>query len=204
MQFERGQRQAQRSKQALITALVELLRQTTYQNITVDQIAAHANLGRSTFYRHFPSKADVLVEMHKALFAQTEFCLLATGQEQQNAASPGLVRMLALFQQAGSLPASVTSLGDDADYLLRQISQLLRSSLEEQLQHSFVERASTIPFPILAQSMTGLYLWVLRGALEGQFPLVPHELATIIQRLNRALLHEALPKVEDTNQKMAC
>lgn len=197
--MERGQRQAERSKQAFITALLELLRQTPYQNITVDEIAAHANLGRSTFYRHFQSKADVLVEMHKALFARPELGLLATNQEDPNAPPPGLVRMLALFKQAGALPVSLTGLGDDADYLLRQISQLLRQAIEEQLRQLLVESESTIPIPILAQSITGVYLWVLRGALEGQFPFTPHELAITIQRLQRALVHEALQKVDEKN-----
>lgn len=102
--MERGQRQAERSKQAFITALLELLRQTPYQNITVDEIAAHANLGRSTFYRHFQSKADVLVEMHKALFARPELGLLATNQEDPNAPPPGLVRMLALSSRLARCP----------------------------------------------------------------------------------------------------
>ncbi|MEZ4860109.1 MAG: TetR/AcrR family transcriptional regulator [Caldilineaceae bacterium] len=198
--MERGQRQVQRSKQAFITALVALLRQTPYRDITIDQIAAHANLGRSTFYRHFQSKADVLVEMHKELFARAELGLLATNPEAPNLPPPGLVRMLELFKQAGALPVSLTRLGDDADYLLRQTSQLLHNAIEEQLRQLLVEAESTIPVPILAQSITGVYLWVLHGALEGQFPFAPHELATTIQRLQRALVHETLRKEDGKHE----
>ncbi len=50
-------RQAERSKQALTAAFVELLRQQNYQSITIQDIVGCANIGRSTFYRHFQSKA---------------------------------------------------------------------------------------------------------------------------------------------------
>ncbi len=122
--LERGQRQTERSKQALTTALLELLRQQSYQSITIQDIAGRANIGRSTFYRHFQSKADVLVEMHKEFFKSFALGILPANNALSHQPSPGLVRMLTLFKQAGGLPVSLTSLGDDADYVFRQISRL--------------------------------------------------------------------------------
>ena len=192
--LERGQRQTERSKQALTTALLELLRQQSYQSITIQDIVGHANIGRSTFYRHFQSKADVLVAMHKEFFTGFALGFLPASNELTAQPSPGLVRMLTLFKQAGSLPVSLTSLGEDADYVFRQISILLCRAIEEKLHAAWAEQESTIPFPLLAQAMTGIYMGLLRGVAENQSTFNPDQLAETIERLNRALLREAIGK----------
>ncbi len=192
MGYERGQRQAQRSKQIVITAFLELLRQQSYQSISIQDITARANTGRSTFYRYFQSKADVLVEMHKDFFAHMELDFVSSIHQQESKSSPGLVRMFELFKEFGAMPTTFTGLGADAEYILRQISTLLRQRIEEELHRSLHQQESTIPFGILAQSMTGSYMWLLRGAMENQYDFVPRQLAETIHRLNYALLREAM------------
>lgn len=194
MSVARGQRQAQRSKRALITAFAELLHRQSYQSITIQDIAGRANIGRSTFYRHFQSKADVLVEMHKEFFKRFALGILPANNVLSPQPAPGLVRMLTLFKQASGLPISLTSLGEDADYVFRQISILLCQSIEEKLHTVWIEQESTIPFALLAQAMTGIYLGLLRGVAENQSEFSPDQLAETIARLNHALLREAIGK----------
>lgn len=192
MGYGRGQRQAERSKQAIITAFLALLREQSYQSIVIQDITTRANTGRSTFYRYFPSKADVLVEMHKTYFGSMALNFTASLHHTEDNPSPGLIRMLTLIQEARTMPITFTSLGDDAEYVLRQISALLRQRIEEELQRTFQAQASTLPLPILAQAMTGIYLGLLRGAMEQQYDFSPRQLAETIQRLTQALLHEAV------------
>lgn len=192
MGYGRGQRQAERSKQAIITAFLALLREQSYQSIVVQDITVRANTGRSTFYRYFPSKADVLVEMHKTYFGAMALNFSAALQQAECHPSPGLIRMLTLVQAARNMPITLTNLGDDADYILRQISTLLRQRIEEELQQTFQAQESAVSLPILAQAITGIYLGLLRGAMEQQFDFSPHQLAATIQRLAQALLREAM------------
>lgn len=49
------------TKQWLIDAFLELLKQYSYNDITIERITTKAGLGRRTFYRHFQTK-DELVE----------------------------------------------------------------------------------------------------------------------------------------------
>lgn len=194
MSGARGQRQAERSKRAVITAFAELLHRQSYQSITIQAITERADIGRSTFYRHFQSKADVLVEMHKDFFKGFALGILPASNALSHQPSPGLVRMLTLFKQAGLLPVSLTSLGEDADYVFRHISLLLCQSIEEKLHAAWVEQESTIPFPLLAQAIAGIYMGVLRGVAENQSAFSPEQLAETIERLNHALLREAIRK----------
>jgi AcrR family transcriptional regulator len=54
MSLQRGERQAQRTKEALEKAFVQLIREKNYDTITISDITNRANTGRSTFYRYFP------------------------------------------------------------------------------------------------------------------------------------------------------
>jgi len=53
-------RRAMRTRQALHQALIELIGQRDYDEISVMDIAEAANVGRSTFYAHFTDKDDLL------------------------------------------------------------------------------------------------------------------------------------------------
>lgn len=54
-------RRVVRNKRAILTAMVELLGQKRWVEIRVNDIVDRADVGRSTFYKHFSSKDDVLL-----------------------------------------------------------------------------------------------------------------------------------------------
>jgi AcrR family transcriptional regulator len=53
-------RRATRTRRALLHAFVELVLERRYDAISVADIVARADVGRSTFYEHFRSKDDLL------------------------------------------------------------------------------------------------------------------------------------------------
>lgn len=56
------------TKSSIKSALFELIREKNYPDITVGEITERGNIGRSTLYKHYQSKADVLVDIHKDMF----------------------------------------------------------------------------------------------------------------------------------------
>ena len=52
--------QAQLSRQWLVNALLKIMEEKAYGQITIQEIARRADLDRRTFYRHFKSKEEVL------------------------------------------------------------------------------------------------------------------------------------------------
>ena len=50
----------QRTKKALITTFSDLLETKSFENITIQDLCEKANVRRSTFYRHFNDKHDLL------------------------------------------------------------------------------------------------------------------------------------------------
>lgn len=56
------------SKRWLCEALIEVMKEKSYENITVKEISEKAMLARRTFYRHFKEKGDLLKEYTIILF----------------------------------------------------------------------------------------------------------------------------------------
>jgi AcrR family transcriptional regulator len=54
-------RRVQRTRQALQGAMIALIQEKGYEDLTVQDIIDRANVGRATFYSHFDGKEDLLV-----------------------------------------------------------------------------------------------------------------------------------------------
>jgi len=57
-----GRPRSEASRQAILTAALELVAKTGYARLTIEGIAARARVGKQTIYRWWPSKADLLLE----------------------------------------------------------------------------------------------------------------------------------------------
>jgi AcrR family transcriptional regulator len=57
-----GRKRSEESRQAILTAALELTAELGYAGLTIDGIAARSGTGKQTIYRWWPSKADVLLE----------------------------------------------------------------------------------------------------------------------------------------------
>lgn len=60
-------RRVQRTLQSLRTALLELIKEKDYDEISIEEITGRANVGRTTFYLHYKDKEDLLMEEFSAI-----------------------------------------------------------------------------------------------------------------------------------------
>ena len=61
-------RRVVKTRKAIFTALNELLQEKKYSKITVQEIIDRADVGRATFYSHFPTKEDLLSGSIESIF----------------------------------------------------------------------------------------------------------------------------------------
>lgn len=59
--------QAVRSKQWMLDALIALMSEKPFAQITISEIASRAQLDRRTFYRHFKTKEDIIIHRIRQL-----------------------------------------------------------------------------------------------------------------------------------------
>jgi AcrR family transcriptional regulator len=84
-------RRVQRTRQALMSAFIELVLTRGYEAVTAGDISRKANVGRSTFYLHYASKAALLAESMRNPSGQMAACVGGNLRPQQ------LVPLLAHF-----------------------------------------------------------------------------------------------------------
>lgn len=60
-------RRIQKTKRSLTEALIQLILEKNYENVTIRDIIDKANVGRSTFYTHYESKEQLLMDGHNNL-----------------------------------------------------------------------------------------------------------------------------------------
>src|SRR5690242_12687618 len=82
-------RRIQRTRALLHEALGSLIRERTYDRITVAQILERANVSRSSFYIHFRDKDDLLTSSMRALLLG----VLSTGDR----SNPGAAERMVAF-----------------------------------------------------------------------------------------------------------
>lgn len=74
------------SRDRLIAAAFELFETQGYDATTVDQIAAHAGVGRTTFFRNFAGKEDVLFPHHDDVLRDVDARLATTSPTSRSSA----------------------------------------------------------------------------------------------------------------------
>lgn len=184
-------RRTARTRQALETAFIELLREKHYDSIAIHEITDRANVGRSTFYLHYPSKLDLFLAIYQQPHLEP---MAASTREVWLGLEPPetLVVFLAEIKLRGGhrtlLPTFANS---ESAQLLGTLNRLQAKQLEINLRQSFHGLPTHIPYEVLAQTIAGLHVWLAGWWVESRNALTAHDMATIIQRLQRSILQDS-------------
>lgn len=191
--MERGERQNERTKAAIIGAFMQLVKEQGYESITIQAISDRANVGRSTFYRHFMSKADVLLSFHEEIFARLAAVYGSADEWLAAEPPPQVVHFLQRMQPPVAVPAfSLYRFGPDLDYLFSNMDKRLTNAFAQSLARAFASRQNTMPFSVLAASIAGIYGSVIRSWLADPAALTAAQVAGYLQRLVRSALGAAI------------
>ena len=172
-------RRSQRTRHLLSDAFVQLLKEKGYSEITVSDIIARADIGRSTFYAHYRDKDDLFVhELDRVIEA------LGNGIPEQDELP--FFPSLGLFRHVGEqyelYKALVWTPG--IDLLIKHLQASLSRRIEEGLQKS--DRGFDIPKPILANFIAGSFLTLLKWWLENRMVYSPEHMDELFKRLTLA------------------
>lgn len=127
MKPERADRRVRRTRQLLNDALLALMRERRYDDITVQDILDRADVGRSTFYAHFYDKDDLLMggfERLRSLF-----------DEQPDPPDPAERFSLTFFRHTADHQAEYRAMVGNrgGEQVLGQVEQFLAARLAERL-----------------------------------------------------------------------
>ena len=183
-------RRAQRTRQLLHDAMFSLMLEKRYDKITVQDIIDRANVGRSTFYAHFQDKEDLALSGMVQMLDQLG---QAVGQDASGGLS--LMPVLALFQHVQEnqhfFKALTRGRGLDLFFERGQVywTRRLEAALQAQLPQG---QLSSVPIPIIATSVSGALITLLKWWLDNKMPYTPERMDEIARQLTMPMIEAGL------------
>ncbi len=177
----RHDRRSQRTQQALIDALLTLLAEKHYDEISINEIVDRANVGRSTFYAHYQTKDELLKSgFGRALDLLAQHVIVG-GSDQ-----PVRLDTTPLFQHAQGHYDLYRTLvwGTGFELLTRDGHAALSARLQERLAPLLVGKPEpSVPLPILSYAVAGTLLILLKWWLDHKMPYPPERMDAYFQQL---------------------
>ena len=177
-------RRIQRTRKLLQEALLALILEKSYEEVTVQDVLERANVGRSTFYAHFQDKEDLFLSEFETMRSLLDQHLLSQPAADTSPWSLSLVMFqhaqehLQLYKalagkQGGSLALA---------HLQKYLSSLLRMHLKEQFAH----RSSVlVPPEILAHYLVSAFMSLLTWWLDNNLPYSAERINEIFRQLTQ-------------------
>lgn len=190
MSEEKTDRRVQRTRELLRSALMQLIDEKGYDAVTIQDITERANLGRTTFYLHYQSKDDLLVDHHAEFEIQIPMAEWSQDTTLSDDAIAGLVHYLQSFAEQRSMYVAIVR-SKDGELIMRGIHEQLVKNLQTTLTTAFPEQKSTMPLDILCNYLAGAQISLIDWWMMNQTDHDALMLARMIQRLQYAAIKDA-------------
>jgi|SRR6185437_13184687 len=180
MKTVKHDRRSQRTHRLLAGALVELIFEHRYADVTVQDILDRADIGRTTFYRHYWDKDDLLAsEMERVLDVLSRQAHLGTS----NCVFP--LPGFGIFQhlQEQQTLYRVLARGQAIDVVLTTIKTRLREQIEQHWYQTLAKPIDDLSVRIAAQSVVGTFVTLLQWWMENDMPLSPAQMDAYFHQL---------------------
>ncbi len=191
MDEKKVDRRINRTRRLLRSAFLELILEKGYDAVTVEDITARADLGRTTFYLHYKDKEDLLVKSIESIAAELIERLPPAAYNVANPhvqASEGVTdAILVTFQHAAENAQlyRIILRGEGATRAHRQFHAIIREKAVELI----VERVKVgrlhpqVPMEVFANYFAGTLLATITWWLEANIPYPPEEMTEMFRRM---------------------
>lgn len=175
---KRPDRRTQRTRRQLNGALVNLIKEKRFDDITVQNVIDRSGVGRSTFYSHFRDKDDVFEQQWEQFIER-----LAAEINWARAGTGSFVPVRSLFQHLQEGQSFYRGLvrSRKVDPILKSGTEYLSHKIEAALKRRLVK--PSIPIPILSNYLASELFALLRWWLDAGMPYTPESMDEIFHRL---------------------
>ena len=150
---------ANRTHRAIVDAFSMLVAERGYESLRVSQIVEQAQISRSTFYKHFQGKEDLLKRVVEDLFV-----ILAGSVSGRSSPRELREALEHIWQQ--KLIVRVLMHGTTVQHLTR----LLTASIHDQLQREYENNVHTHATKLRAIQAAGSQVALIRAWVSGEIP----------------------------------
>jgi AcrR family transcriptional regulator len=180
-QNKKKDRRTARTQRSLSGALVSLVTEKRFDDITVQEVIDRADVGRSTFYSHFRDKEDLFQQDWERFLEG-----LAQHIDWDKAGQAGFVPVAYLFKHLQEFQTFYKSLvrSQKADAIFKSgvsyLSEKIESALSERLKG---KPLPSTPIPILSNCLSSELFSLLKWWLDRGMPYLPERMDEIFHEL---------------------
>jgi TetR/AcrR family transcriptional regulator, ethionamide resistance regulator len=187
----------EQSRARIVAAATELVRQTPYGALTVDEVMREAGFGRTIFYRHFDDLGDLLLRAGREAIEELYSAQQAFGEARigdgADVVRAAIEPAVAVYRRHGPLLRAIAEAGAGDDQIAGG-QQAIRTRFNELVEHAlrFMPHVAAHPPTDIAETARALNLMNESYLLDafGREPRVSAE--TALQTLTEiwfALIH---------------
>lgn len=166
-------RRVQKTKRALLNALVDLILEKGYEAVTIQDITGRAKVGRSTFYAHFESKDQLL------LGGDNFNVLLTTNTRREEQRGRAPISFLTLYEHIVINHPLTRSLGEEESKLIwAHVKNILAARIKYCYRDKIdQQRLSLSLFDLLSNAVASSLIDMLAEWVGKNMPFAPDQMS---------------------------
>jgi AcrR family transcriptional regulator len=181
--MEKVDRRKRRSRASLGQALRDLILEKPYETITIQDITDQADLNRATFYLHYASKEELLMDSLEEQFDALVEQIEAEKNGRPMWENPATIRIIFDYVAENAALFNVLLGPQGQGYVMYRVLNYIAQVDEEELQEAFGKDALAVPDAILARHFAGALFSLIGWWLEQDMPYTATYMAETIQQL---------------------
>lgn len=190
MKTQKTDRRSMRTRRLLGEALIALVLEKRYDDITIQDILDRANIGRSTFYEHYWDKEDLLTsEVERVIDLLDQ--RLATSQQYAADVIPSLALLQHVREQQRLFQALLRGQGirqallrgQGLQVVIQAFQDLLRTRVEQRLREQSKREVSDELLAAVASYVAGAFMTLMQWWLETEMAWSPERMDALFREL---------------------
>jgi AcrR family transcriptional regulator len=177
-------RRVQRTRAQLRDALIALILERGYDDLTIQDITDKADLRRATFYLHYKDKQELLLTVLSESFDEVVQQMTPLLQSDALAGKTKVEAFLVMFKHAEQNALLYKRILNSQSGVI--VSNLIREYLAALLLtalNAIPSKQISVPPQVLANFMAGAELEMVAWWLNHDMPYSPEQMAEMVQRL---------------------
>lgn len=180
MEPEKKDRRTRKTRQLLRDTLLTLLKEKRYEEISVQDIIARADVARSTFYVHYVDKDDLLTGSHGIFAENLGAQMLAHAGESGSAFSS---RTWFYHIQAQGDILKVIAKDSAMELAMKTLHGIIHDSVQKGMQaHAPIKNAS-VPLPLIVDYLTDTLMTLIKWWFKDGMRYTPEQMDEMFQQL---------------------
>jgi len=182
MERNKEDRRVRRTRQLIQDALISLLKEKRYEDISVQDVIERADIARSTFYVHYVDKDDLLAGDQGIFVRNLGHDAILSWDKENQSAFPAHI----WFQHIQAQSATLKIIAKDPalELALKTMRGIIRNAVQANMQDRLKDdKNAAIPPSLVMDYLADTFMLLMRWWLKQDMSQSPQQMGEIFQQL---------------------